>query len=167
MRHAARALILFFFGLVFFMRRVIGYMLTWTTYGTWLQGDERGYVKDSETFRGNAGLLRANLESQKGNTVRLDGAQKEIVRCAICEEARRLGQRIFALAVWSNHVHLVADNIDEAVGTVAGRYKRAARWALKREGFEENVWTKGYDKRFCFDDEELRGRIEYVEGHGD
>ena len=29
---------------------MIAYMLTWTTYGTWLQGDERGYGKDGETF---------------------------------------------------------------------------------------------------------------------
>ena len=142
-------------------------MLTWTTYGTWLQGDVRGYVKDGKTLKGNAALLRANVESQKDKTVRLNGAQKEIVRSAIFEEAERLGQRILALVVWSNHVHLVADNIDESVGVVAGRYKRAARWALKREGFEEKVWTKGYDKRFCFDGEELRGRIEYVEGHAD
>ncbi len=25
---------------------MIGYMLTWTTYGSWLQGDERGWRKD-------------------------------------------------------------------------------------------------------------------------
>jgi len=30
------------------MARMIGYMLTWTTYRTWLQGDKRGYVKDDE-----------------------------------------------------------------------------------------------------------------------
>ena len=28
------------------MAKTLGYMITWTTYGTWLQGDERGYVKD-------------------------------------------------------------------------------------------------------------------------
>ena len=27
------------------MSDMVGYMLTWTTYGTWLQGDERGWVK--------------------------------------------------------------------------------------------------------------------------
>jgi hypothetical protein len=28
------------------MSKIIGYMVTWTTYGSWLPGDERGYVKD-------------------------------------------------------------------------------------------------------------------------
>jgi len=36
------------FFMVFIMARMIGYMLTWTTYGTWLQRDKRGYVKDDE-----------------------------------------------------------------------------------------------------------------------
>jgi len=30
----------------FILRRLFGYMLTWTTYGTWVQGDRRGFVKD-------------------------------------------------------------------------------------------------------------------------
>jgi len=34
--------------MVLIMARMIGYMLTRTTYGTWLQGDKRGYVKDGE-----------------------------------------------------------------------------------------------------------------------
>ncbi len=25
------------------MGKVIGYMVTWTTYGTWLQGEEKGF----------------------------------------------------------------------------------------------------------------------------
>ena len=39
---------LFFVFLVLIMARMIGYILTWTTYDTWLQGNKRGYVKDGE-----------------------------------------------------------------------------------------------------------------------
>lgn len=39
------------FFVVLIMVRMIAYMLTWTTYGTWLQGDKRRYVKDGETAR--------------------------------------------------------------------------------------------------------------------
>ncbi len=38
----------FLFFWVLIMASMIGYMLTWTTYGTWLRGDKRGYVKDGE-----------------------------------------------------------------------------------------------------------------------
>jgi len=33
------------------MREIIGCMITWTTYGSWLQGDKRGYVKDGKILR--------------------------------------------------------------------------------------------------------------------
>jgi hypothetical protein len=149
------------------MGSVVGYMLTWTTYGTWLQGDARGYVKDGKTFKGNPALLRANKESQQYETVRLDGQQKDIVRDAILEESECMGQKILALSVWSTHVHLVVENINEPVGVVAGRYKRAATCALQVDGFEGKVWTKGYDKRYCFDEASLKARVDYVNGHGE
>ena len=48
------------------MAKMVGYMLTWTTYGTWLQGDERGYVKDGRILGGNEALEKANRQSQQG-----------------------------------------------------------------------------------------------------
>ena len=36
------------FFMVLIMARMIGYILTWTTYGKWLQRDKRGYVKEGE-----------------------------------------------------------------------------------------------------------------------
>jgi hypothetical protein len=149
------------------MDRVIGYMVTFTTYGTWLQGDRRGYVKDGQTFEGNEQLLDANKEAMRQGAIRLNPKQKEIVKQAILDEAKELKQTIFAILVWSSHVHIVAENIDETIGKVTGRYKAAATKALRETGFEGKVWTKGYDKKFCFNEEELRARIEYVNNHGE
>ncbi len=33
------------------MGKFIGYMVTWATYGSWLQGDKRGYVKNGKIFQ--------------------------------------------------------------------------------------------------------------------
>jgi len=139
---------------VHIMAKMIGYMITWTTYGTWLQGEKKGYVKKVKVFCGNAKLQKSNVIKQKGKAVRLDKKNCAIVREAILNEAEKLGQVIYSLAVCSSHVHLVA-----------GRYKRAATTALRANGFVERVWTKGYDKRYCFDEESLRNRIGYVQGH--
>ncbi len=147
------------------MGKMIGYMLTWTTYGTWLQGDGRGYVKDGETFGGNERLREANRERQKGATKRLSEWNKEIVRQAIFSEAKKLGQTLQTVVVCSNHVHVVARCIDEPIEVVVARYKKAATQALKKRGYDGKVWTRGYDKRFCFDEEALRERIEYVRRH--
>jgi len=140
-------------------------MVTFTTYGTWLQGDDRGYVKDGEILKGNKALFDSNRRAMKGKSIRFNGRAKEIVRQAILNEAQEMNQKVFAILVWSNHVHVAAGNIDESIGKVVGRYKAAATKALRGAGFTDKVWTKGYNTRFCYDENALRRRIAYVEGH--
>lgn len=72
------------------MSKMIGYMVTWTTYGSWLQGDRRGYVKNGRILPGNERIKRANQRFQKSATVRLNSQQRDIVRQAILGEAKRM-----------------------------------------------------------------------------
>ncbi len=147
------------------MGKMIGYMVTWTTYGTWLQGDKRGYVRDGETLLEDAGLEKANKELQKYGIVRLKIAQKKTVEDAILKEAERIGQKILALAVCSNHVHLVVGKQNESIESAVSRYKNVATCALKKTGLVKRIWTRGFDKQFCFDDGELEAKIRYVQRH--
>jgi hypothetical protein len=55
--------------------KTLGYMITWTTYGTWLQGDERGYVKNAKIHPANKALMLANAQLQSQNAVRLSKCQ--------------------------------------------------------------------------------------------
>ena len=139
-------------------------MITWTTYGTWLQGDERGYVKDGETLPPDENLKSANEGHQKFQIVFLDANQKQIVKDAILTEAQRMNHKILALAVCSNHIHLVSLADSEPMDKFVRRYKVAATFAL-RKYYPDKIWTKGYDKRFCFSQEELTKRIQYVHHH--
>jgi REP element-mobilizing transposase RayT len=143
----------------------LGFMITWTTYGTWLQGDERGYVKNGQTLPGDEGFKQANKALQTQNTVRLSKAQQQIVQAAIMTQAQLQGHHIYALAVQSNHIHVVVKYAPEPISRIVAHYKNAARLALKATGHSGKVWTKGYDKRFCFDKEALEQRIKYVDGH--
>jgi len=143
----------------------LGYMVTWTTYGTWLQGDERGWVKKGTVYGGNAALRGANKGGEKEKPVRLRKREKEIVREAICRKAEALGEKMFAISVWSNHVHIVLGYGGRPIEETVRIYKNTASAALCKSGFERRVWTKGYDKRFCFDEKSLMKRIKYVEGH--
>jgi len=147
------------------MGKMLGYMLTWTTYGCWLQGDERGYVKDGKILGENEGLHKANLSQQKGPATKFNDEQQTIVQQAIIHEGQTLGQKIYALAVCSNHIHIVTNCIRMPIGKVISHYKNAVRLALRANGFVGKVWTKGYDKRYCFDTEELQSRIAYVRKH--
>jgi len=147
------------------MAKTLGYMVTWTTYGTWLQGDERQYVKDGQILPANNALAAANIRALTKNPVRLSFNQRRIVEEAIKQKAIRFGQQIYALAVCTNHVHLVAKYIPRPIGVVVQRYKNCAVRALRKTGVQGRVWTNGFDKRYCFDRDTLQQKINYVNSH--
>lgn len=144
---------------------MIGYMVTWTTYGTWLPGDKRGYVKQGKTMTGDPKILKASQILQKSETVTLDSEQKAIIRRAILQEAERIGHMIEALVVCTNHIHLVACHCEKSIESIVSRYKNVAMFAIYKEGSVRHIWTRGFDKRFCFNEKSLNQRIEYVKRH--
>ena len=142
-----------------------GYMVTWTTYGTWLPGDKRGYVRQGKIMPGDPKILKASQSLQKAATVTLDSEQKAIIRRAILQEAQKIGHTIEALAVCTNHIHLVARPCEESIESIVSRYKNVAMFALRIDGSVRRIWTRGFDKRFCFNEKSLNQRIEYVKRH--
>lgn len=140
-------------------------MVTWTTYGTWLQGDRRGYVKNGKTLAQNNKLKSANQRQQKYPTVKLNSEEKQIVENAITEEARRINHKILAIVVCSNHVHVVAGVSGESIEQAVHRYKYSATLALRKSVSQGKIWSKGFDKRFCFTNEELENKVGYVRSH--
>jgi REP element-mobilizing transposase RayT len=147
------------------VKKIIGYMVTWTTYGSWLQGDKRGYVKNGRILAQNDKLKSANQRQQKYPIVKLNTEQKQIVENAITEEAQRINHKIFAIAVCSNHVHIVAGVSEETIEQAVHRYKYSATLALRKFVSHGKIWSKGFDKRFCFTDEELENKVRYVRSH--
>ncbi len=67
--------------------------------------------------------------------------------------------------MFANHIHVVADYITRPIGLVVSSYKNAAHVALRKTGISGRVWTKGFDKRYCFDCQSLKIRIDYVNSH--
>ncbi len=142
-------------------------MVTWTTYGTWLQGDKRGYVKDGRILEGNQTLLELCKGLQKGQTVKLTRPEKGIVRRAILGESQRIGQELEALAVCTNHLHLAVRPCDKSIERIVSMYKSVATRALRSSGRSGPIWTTGFDKRFCFTEADLARKIEYIQSHND
>ncbi|MCG3126492.1 MAG: hypothetical protein CHACPFDD_01328 [Phycisphaerae bacterium] len=98
-------------------------MLTWTTYGTWLPGDERGFVSRIPDGRGGwvihntpgepydfdmPALRHMARRRQAGETVRLTAEQARVVAEAVREVADRHDVGIHACAIMDDHVHVVA-----------------------------------------------------------
>jgi len=147
------------------MQRVLGYMLTWTAYGSWLQGDKRKYVKNSQILDPNPSLETKNKDNMKYPKVSLNAPQREIIEKAIIAESAELNQKIYAIAVRSNHIHLVTDCNFISASTAASHYKNAARLAVESNGFFGRLWTKGFSVRYCFDEDQLNKVIQYVNRH--
>jgi REP element-mobilizing transposase RayT len=152
----------FFDVIIHIMHKTLGYLLTWTTYGTWLQGDKRKFVKDGETRDGDEVLFEINQRNLSKEPVTLTQEQRKIVADAICAKADDIKEKILALAVCSNHVHVVAGYTTTDLESIVQYYKAAAQMALRNKGLEGKLWTRGFDKRFCFDESNLRRRIDYV-----
>ncbi len=140
-------------------------MLTWTTYGTWLQGSKKGSVKQGKVRGENIALKIDCRKKLKSSPVRFRHKEKEIVREAILKASKRFKQKILAIAVCSNHLHIVCEYVEVPIGVLVGYYKYAGRTALQKSGYNGKVWTRGYDKRFCFNKEELAAKIKYVQKH--
>jgi len=146
-------------------KKLIAYMVTWTTYGTWLQGDERGYVKNGQILPKDDKLKSANEKHQKFETFKLNWNHRNIVKDAILAGAKIVNQEIIDLAVRSNHIHLLIKTSEDSIEKVVHRYKCAATFALRRNGVQGEIWSKGFDKRFCFTEKEIEQKIRYIQKH--
>jgi len=147
------------------MRSPIAYMLTWTTYGSWLQGDKRGYVKDGVIHNGNKMLTLSNKSLMRHAEVSLTPAQRRTVEDALLKEAEVLGQKIYAMTIHKNHVHLVVGPNAMEAGVAVSHYKNAARLAIQKKGFCGKLWTRGFSKRYCFDKQRPQSIIAYINDH--
>lgn len=145
------------------VRHVYGTMVTMTTYGTWLRGDERGWVEDGRTFPADPDLEAADRARMKHPPFRFHPEGLLDIGAAIGKSLQeRLHQRILALTVQTWHVHFVVSESDKPISQVVKCAKDAVRYHL-RAG--RPLWTENCDKRFCFDEQSLRNRIRYVERH--
>jgi REP element-mobilizing transposase RayT len=107
------------------------------------------------------------LRLQKSPAVKLNKQEIKFIRQTILNEANEIGHEILALTVCTNHVHFVARSHSESIKEMVGKYKSLTTRALWEYGRTGRIWTIGYDKRFCFSEEELIRKIQYVNKHND
>jgi hypothetical protein len=91
----------------------LAYFITFRTYGTWLHGDDRGWVDRSHHAYGqpyedpNPALERFEHSLLAHPPVKLTQAQRVRCECAIRETCGHRGWALHALNVRTNHVHVV------------------------------------------------------------
>ncbi len=147
------------------MKDSITYFITWTTYGTWLPGDVRGWRK---TYQGNQPpqpLLEAwcrNRLSEK--PVLLNETQRDKVEAVCHQHATIRGWILHAVNARSNHVHL-AVTADKAAEVVRDQFKANATRVLRLAPeaiVNDKVWTRGGDCEVVDDEDNLARVVEYI-----
>jgi hypothetical protein len=124
------------------MHKTLGYMLTWTTYGSWLQGDENGYVKDGYTYGENRPLYNSNIKLLCKEAVTLKKYQRKAIEDVIREKSDEIGVKIYALCVCTNHVHIVAEYTTKDLGLIVRYYKMAGQKAMREAALPADYGRK-------------------------
>lgn len=157
------------------MGEPLAYFLTWTTYGTWLPGDERGWVDGTGRRREpDESLKKTASDSMAEPSFTLDLPQRSLVLRTIVAHARIREWELHALACRSNHVHVVLSAKGRPPDEVMSQFKawctRRLREAERRSGPDSRRtrwWTEGGSGRYMNRRSELDAVIAYVRGTQD
>ena len=145
------------------MTNTLAIMLTMTTYGTWLRGDQRGWVDDGQILPPNPTLEDDDRKRMKHAVYLFERDRLLDVGGFIGKSlSERLAIRLWAMTVQTWHVHLLVGPTSHAVADIAKCTKDAVRWGLRPD---RPIWSDGYDKRYCFDETSVWNRIRYIQRH--
>ena len=90
------------------MPEVLAYFLTWPTYGTWLPGDQRGWVKRGEGFQLPDSVRELDAQAlMTEDACLLDDEQRRLVEGTIADHCRIRGWHLHVVNCRTNHVHVV------------------------------------------------------------
>lgn len=154
------------------MAEPLAYFLTWTTYGTWLPGDERGWVDKPGEFQAPDVYRKyaaQRLMTEPALTLGIE--QRRIVEATIADHCRIRGWHLHAINGRTQHIHVVVtapgrdpeDVMDQFKAWCTRRLKERERSLRSDAGtVRQNWWTQRGSKRWLNDAKSLEAAIQYV-----
>ncbi|MGI9455718.1 MAG: transposase [Aeoliella sp.] len=143
----------------------IAYFITWTSYGTWLTGDERGWRRRGEggVQSPNELLVEMATSAMKETAFTLSANDRETVEKTIARHCEVRGWTLFAVNARSNHVHIVATAPGYDPKTVRDQLKAWCTRHLKKfHTVRARFWTEGGSCRWINQEVDLEAAITYV-----
>ncbi len=149
------------------------YLITFTSYGTWLHGDDRGSVDrehnlpGSPVLHGDPDQERRQFANLKHPPLELDEAMRCVTQDTFREVAEHRGWLLHAVHVRPAHCHVVV-TADAPPERVMGDLKSYASRRLREAGLvaqEQSVWTRHGSTRWINDESHLLASIRYVLDH--
>jgi len=155
------------------------WLITWTTYGTWLPGDPRGnispvlcadrtYEKRKNTpgvewAAGNERTRKRAAALQEFETAFLSRDDASVAAEAIVEAAVKRGWRIVRGAVMAAHVHVVVCDAGADSSAISRILKGVSQARLSEHaGASRRWWTTGGSERGLRGGQSIANGVDYV-----
>ena len=151
----------------------LGYLITFTTYGTWLHGDKRGSVDRDHNTPGtphvdpNALRLQHEADLLKHPPVLLSADRRAVVHRTIVDVCEHHDWTLHTFNVRSNHVHVVV-SAPESPERVMNDFKSWATRGLVAAGLIHRgtvVWTRHGSTRYLWKPQHMVAACQYVSEH--
>lgn len=146
----------------------VAFFLTWTTYGTWLPGDERGWVWKGKGLREADPVKKAVAQERMTEPAcALDEEQRALTEKTVRDHCAVRGWQLHAVACRTKHVHVVVsadrkpENIRDQLKAWCTRKLKALQTLQGRKS-REKWWTERGSQRYLGDEESLEAAIHYV-----
>lgn len=144
----------------------LAYYITWTVYGTFLQGDLRGWRKWRKGHQlPQPRLVEWRAERLKHEIVIFNKLQRDQIAAEIERLCAYRHWKLWAQNVRTNHVHVVAHAPDYAGSKVRDQLKANCTRVLRsqwRDFDDRDVWTRGGDWECINEVDDLERVIDYV-----
>ena len=157
-----------------FLTEPLGLFLTWTTYGSWLPGDHRGWTDRRGVQRvPSAALCRGSARRMVAHEVWLDPHERLLVEDTVRSHCDFRGWTFHAVRCLRQHVHVVVTAGECAPALVLGRFKSRCSLVLRSAGPRQPatqaqasarapIWSRGGSMRRLYDEGGLGNVITYV-----
>jgi REP element-mobilizing transposase RayT len=152
------------------MKYPLAYLITFTTYGTWLHGGGKASVSEEHNRFGeefvpcNPGLNTKEQSLLKHPPVKLNAPHRNAVLQAVLEVCDFRGWLAHAVHIRSNHIHIVVSGREKPEKMMRD-FKIYATKAIKKDDDKmpaKKYWTHHGSTRYIWTKEKLRAAIEYV-----
>ena len=144
----------------------LGFFITWTVYGTFLQGDQRGWRKRGKGHQPPQPRLAIwHAARLKFPVIVLNPLQRSVIEAEIKRLVQYRSWHLWKHNVRTNHIHVVVRAPGYVGSKVRDQLKANCTRAL-RERFQDfqtrPVWSVGGDWKCINSEEELEQIVRYV-----
>jgi REP element-mobilizing transposase RayT len=149
----------------------IAFLFTWSTYGTWLPGDARGWVEYRHGFQLPDPILELECAARMtGDACRLAPHQRDRVHKQVAETCAHKRWLWHAVNCRTNHVHVVLSS-PAPPKTIREQLKAWCSRRLNEQQVELGIpeqerriqwWAERGSIRWIFNESDLAAAIDYV-----